>query len=126
MNPCPFCAIIAGRQPSTPVFENEDFVCFHPLYQEVPGHTLVVSRCHYSSFLDAPFAIGASLIHVFNELANVHGVASYNILNANGADAQQSVMHLHLHFLPRRNNDGINAWPELYRVAIAEPPARFD
>ncbi|MCM2291133.1 HIT domain-containing protein [Allorhizobium sp. BGMRC 0089] len=40
----------------------------------------------------------------------------FNLLNANGQSAEQSVDHLHFHFLPRFPEDGIKAWPILSSV----------
>ena len=39
--------------------------------------------------------------------------AGFNLLNANGKSAEQSVEHLHFHFLPRFPGDGVNAWPDV-------------
>ena len=117
MSSCIFCAITAGVQPAKVVLDNVDFLCFLPLDQEVPGHTLIVSKAHYASLLDAPPHIGTSLIEVCQSLVQIYsnsmGATSFNLLSANGADAQQSVWHLHLHFLPRKPMDAINAWPQL-------------
>jgi histidine triad (HIT) family protein len=41
------------------------------------------------------------------------GSAGFNLLNANGIAAEQSVLHFHLHFLPRFRNDVYSAWPKL-------------
>jgi histidine triad (HIT) family protein len=41
------------------------------------------------------------------------GSAGFNLLNANGVAAEQSVPHLHFHFLPRFTHDAYSAWPEL-------------
>ena len=40
------------------------------------------------------------------------GATGFNLLNANGQSAGQSVNHLHFHFLPRFADDGLNAWPD--------------
>ncbi|WP_324250159.1 HIT family protein [Enterococcus gallinarum] len=37
-----------------------------------------------------------------------------NFLSAHGAAAQQSVNHLHIHLIPRKEGDGINAWPDFH------------
>lgn len=39
------------------------------------------------------------------------GYDGVNLLNASGESAGQSVSHYHVHIIPRRKNDGINAWP---------------
>ena len=39
------------------------------------------------------------------------GYQGVNILNASGKAAQQSILHFHIHIIPRKENDGINAWP---------------
>ncbi|MDE1715407.1 HIT family protein [Chromobacterium amazonense] len=114
---CPFCAIAAQAEHPAVMHQNEDWLCLPPLQQEAPGHTLLVSREHYASLQDAPAAIGAGLIGACQWLNRHFALAlqsdGFNLLNANGDAAQQSVPHLHLHFLPRRIRDGINAWPKL-------------
>lgn len=114
---CPFCRIAAGRQVAEVVLQSASFICFAPLVREVPGHTVIASKMHFENMLEAPGALGAELIEICRELARYHrstmGAAAFNLLMANGEEAQQSVPHLHFHYLPRRNDDGIDAWPLL-------------
>lgn len=117
MTTCPLCEIAAGNS-STPIrLETDYFVCFPPLVQEVPGHTVIASKLHYPTLLDLPPHIGASFVATCQELARHFqrdvGPSAFNLLSANGTNAQQSVMHFHAHFLPRHANDGIDAWPLL-------------
>ena len=46
------------------------------------------------------------------------GYSGVNLMNASGADAQQSVFHLHIHIVPRKNNDGMNTWPQLEKKEL--------
>ena len=50
---------------------------------------------------------------VSEHYVNSCGYQGVNILNASGESAQQSVPHLHFHIIPRRRDDGLNAWPSL-------------
>jgi len=119
MNACAFCAIAAREQPAIVIHESGAFICFLPLEQEVPGHTIIASKAHHQSMLDAPASIGGDFIGVCQYLANhyrqTRDAVAFNLLNANGVAAHQSVMHLHFHFFPRHSNDGIDAWPVLPR-----------
>lgn len=114
---CPFCRIAAGRQVAEVVLQSASFICFAPLVREVPGHTVIASKQHFEHLLEAPGALGAELIEICRELACYHrstmGAPAFNLLSANGVEAQQSVPHLHFHYLPRRKDDGIDAWPLL-------------
>nr|WP_255533734.1 HIT family protein [Reinekea sp. G2M2-21] len=51
--------------------------------------------------------------YVYSEVSSQYGFTGFNILNATGVSAQQSIDHLHFHILPRREGDGIDAWPVL-------------
>ena len=83
----------------------------------MPGHTVIASKQHVENLLEAPGALGAELIEICKALARSYrstmGAAAFNLLIANGEEAQQSVPHLHFHYLPRRKDDGIDAWPLL-------------
>lgn len=117
---CPFCRIAAGRQAAEVVLQSPSLICFAPLVREVPGHTVIASKQHFENLLKAPAALGAELVEICREVARYHcstmSAAAFNLLMANGAEAQQSVPHLHFHYLPRRKDDGIDAWPLLSGV----------
>ena len=117
MKICPFCRIVTGVGAAEVVHQSDRFICFLPLVQEAPGHTIIAPKAHHESLLDAPAELGTEFIEVCKHLAQ-HYLATleapaFNLLSANGAEAQQSVMHLHFHFIPRRRNDRIDAWPAL-------------
>jgi histidine triad (HIT) family protein len=117
MSSCVFCSIVSQQQEATFLCESEHFVCFASLTQETPGHTIIASKSHYQNMLDAPASLGSDLFAICQQLAkefkSANGAQGFNLLNANEVVAQQSVMHLHFHFLPRHSDDAINAWPVL-------------
>lgn len=114
---CPFCAIAAGEAPARIVHETDDLLCFFPLQPNVLGHTLIVTRSHHEHVGDCPVAIGSSVFAAAQELDRHYRVAlgatGFNLLNASGVDAEQSVPHFHFHFFPRRPGDGLSTWPQL-------------
>ena len=48
---------------------------------------------------------------IANHLVDNCGYDGVNLLNASDESAGQSVPHFHIHIIPRKNNDGIDAWP---------------
>lgn len=114
---CIFCRIIKGELPSLVLEETEDFLCFLPINMECFGHTLIVPKVHYSDVATSPPEIGQGVFHCAQLLArkfdSKFGRSGFNLLNANGVSAEQSVPHLHFHFLPRCAEDGLSAWPHL-------------
>ncbi|MEO7252669.1 MAG: HIT domain-containing protein [Casimicrobium sp.] len=121
MNTCVFCSIVAREESAVVVHESAEFICFLPLLREVPGHTIIASKSHYESMLDAPTSVGSDFVGACQHLANYYRQSSnavaFNLLSANDDAAQQSVMHWHFHFLPRHSNDSISAWPSLSGVS---------
>lgn len=49
---------------------------------------------------------------VSNHLTEKCGYEGVNLLNASDESAGQSVPHFHIHIIPRKRNDGIDAWPK--------------
>jgi histidine triad (HIT) family protein len=117
MDGCVFCAIVEGREAARVVFETPEVICIFPLTPEVPGHTLIVSRTHYHDVMDAPTALGEAMFKAAQALATRYrsalGATGFNLLHASGSSAGQSVPHLHFHFMPRFEDDGISLWPQL-------------
>lgn len=101
---CVFCGIVAGTQPSVTVKRWPEALAFLPLNPVTGGHVLVVPRTHVTDAAESPM-VTALVMARSAELAGMYDAA--NILTSIGADATQSVMHLHVHVIPRRVGDGL-------------------
>lgn len=101
---CLFCEIAAGRIPSKKAYEDESVVAFYDIAPQAPVHILVIPRRHIESAQALTEADDALLGHLFavaRKLADETGVAKtgYRLITNVGADAGQSVPHLHLHLI---------------------------
>jgi histidine triad (HIT) family protein len=124
---CKFCAIIAGEVPAHFVLETDDVVAFldhRPLFK---GHTLVLPRAHIETLLDLPEAfVGPYFLEVQRVTAAVTAamVAQGTFVAENNV-VSQSVLHLHVHVVPRRRKDGLRGffWPRTRYESDAEMAA---
>jgi histidine triad (HIT) family protein len=103
--PCPFCEIVAGRAPVEIVREWDDAIAIVPLGPVVDGHILVIPREHVTDFADDP-VVSATTAYRAAELA-AESDDPMNLITSRGREATQSVFHLHLHLVPRAENDGL-------------------
>jgi histidine triad (HIT) family protein len=114
---CIFCEINKGNLPANIVKESDHCIAFTPLDMEVDGHLLVVPKEHYCDITDIAsdtlFSVMCFVKEVCNSLKEKYNFTGFNLLNASGVAAQQSVGHFHIHIIPRKENDGIEAWPKL-------------
>lgn len=107
---CLFCKIAAGEIPSDILHSDEQVVLFHDANPRAPTHVLAIPRRHIPSAADLTDADGELLAALFGALRRVAedaGVHGYRIVTNVGADAGQSVFHLHLHLLAGRHM----SWP---------------
>lgn len=113
---CIFCKIINGEIPSFKIYENDDVLCFLDISASTPGHTLVIPKKHYENIFDLDSTMASKLIQAAQVVAKIQkeklGVAAVNLINNSGELAGQSVMHFHLHVIPRYENDGIKIAPK--------------
>jgi len=102
---CIFCRIASGEIPAARVAESDAAVAFRDLNPQAPVHVLVVPRRHVASLADAAEGdeLGALLL-LAREVARLEGIADrgYRVVTNSGADAGQTVHHLHLHVLGGR------------------------
>ena len=104
---CLFCRIAAGEIPSRPVHEDDEVFFFHDLNPQAPVHVLGVPRRHVASLAaagDADVSMLGRLLQASAAVARDLGVAErgYRVVTNVGADAGQSVAHLHVHLLAGR------------------------
>ena len=112
---CIFCKIISGELPGKIIYENKYAVVFMDIAGDVDGHMLAVPRKHVKNILDCDPDTLNHLIAAIKKVA-VHcaekcGYDGVNLLNASDESAGQSVLHFHIHIIPRKKEDGIDAWP---------------
>lgn len=105
---CIFCRIVSGEIPSRRVYADEAAIAFLDLEPLKRGHTLVVPRDHVADALDSPAtlaAIAPAIAATGRLLRDRLKATSVNIVSNVGADAGQSVFHLHVHVVPRYADD---------------------
>ncbi len=106
---CVFCKIRDGRIPSVKIYEDERTLAFMDINPLNSGHCLVVTKAHAPTLFDASVEdLTAAMVTVKKVAQAVREAVrpdGMNLLQANGAAAFQSVPHLHLHIIPRWNND---------------------
>lgn len=100
-----FGKILRGEIPCHRVWEDEHVLAFLDIGPLARGHTLVIPK-EPAATLDAlsdesAAALGRVLPRVCRAVKEVTGVPDYNVLQNNGADAHQAVMHVHFHIIPK-------------------------
>lgn len=103
MNDCLFCKIIKGEIPSTKVYEDDLVYAFRDIAPQAPCHVLVIPKAHLSSVNDITPENSAVVAHIFEvipQIAAAEGLTGgYRVVSNCGADAGQTVHHLHFHIL---------------------------
>ena len=107
---CIFCKIAAGEIPSQTVYEDDDFRAILDLGPATDGHTLILPKDHAANLFELPEDIAAKLTPLAaklgKQLVDKLGADGLNVIQNNGEVAGQTVMHYHLHLIPRYKNDG--------------------
>jgi histidine triad (HIT) family protein len=111
---CVFCGIIA-RDEYDSISRDGEVVAFAPLHPVVPGHMLAVPVRHVTDALASPLVTAAA----FRYAAQI-AQAPCNLMTSAGREATQTVFHLHVHIVPRREHDGLMLpWSEQQARAAA-------
>lgn len=107
MDDCLFCKIINGEIPSDTLYEDDDVFAFRDITPQAPVHFLVIPKKHISG----PAAVAAQdeeligkMMRVGAKVARQEGIGDgFRLVYNNGADAGQTVFHIHMHILGGRD-----------------------
>ena len=105
---CLFCKIIKGEIPSKKVYEDETVFAFEDIAPTAPVHYLFIPKHHIASLNEVDETLGASLIgKIYVAIAKVakdkgFDKTGYRVVSNCGADAGQTVHHIHFHVLAGR------------------------
>lgn len=108
---CIFCKIIKGEIPSSKIYEDKSFIAFKDINPAAPFHTLVVPKDHRASlneYEDADKKLLGDLLLTAKKIAKEAGIDSYRTVINTGAQACQSVFHLHLHIISGRKLEWVH------------------
>ena len=110
MSDCLFCKIAAGIIPSNKVYEDETVFAFYDIDPQAPVHFLVIPKAHIASCGEIIAENSAVVAHIFEVISKVTkelGITDFRVVSNCGAQAGQSVPHLHFHVLSGRDM----TWP---------------
>lgn len=103
---CLFCKIIAGEIPSKKVYEDEFVYAFHDIAPQTPTHILVIPKKHLASADEVDASNSVYVAKIFEAIPKIAAeaglVGGYRVITNCGADACQSVKHLHFHVMGGR------------------------
>jgi histidine triad (HIT) family protein len=116
MDDCIFCKIIQGKIPCAKVYEDDNVFAFLDIGPVNKGHTLVVPKEHYRTFLETPDEVMQEIIVAGKKISK----AIIKAVKADGINigistekaAGQVIFHTHMHLMPRFANDGYKHWPQ--------------
>ena len=106
MENCIFCGIVKEELSSYTFYKDEIATAFLDINPVALGHTLVIPNKHFNrldTINDEEVMKGLmnALIKVSNLLISSGICTDFTILNDNGINAQQDIMHTHFHIIPR-------------------------
>ena len=107
---CIFCKIANGEIPSKTLYEDERFQVILDLGPATKGHALILPKDHFSNLFELPDETAGEVMKLARRMAvqmkeKLHA-DGFNLVQNNGECAGQTVMHFHLHLIPRYEGDG--------------------
>ncbi len=109
---CIFCKIAGGQIPSHSIYEDEDFKVIMDISPASRGHAIILPKNHAANLFELEDEDASKIMIVARKCAlamkkTLH-FDGINILQNNGETAGQTVFHLHVHLIPRYENDTVN------------------
>jgi histidine triad (HIT) family protein len=122
---CVFCSIISKKTSAAHVFESDGFIAFMDKYPINTGHTLVLPKEHYQTISDMPLKDVGKLFslssHIAKAVIRAVSAEGFTLGQNNGEAANQIVPHVHVHIVPRFDNDSEKGrWPSRKTSSVQE------
>ncbi|MCM1307480.1 MAG: HIT family protein [Butyrivibrio sp.] len=109
---CIFCKLANGIFDTNTVYEDEDFRVILDIEPAAKGHALILPKKHFANALEADGdTLGRAMklaAQTGRAVKEAFGCDGINILQNNGEAAGQTVFHLHIHVIPRREKDTVS------------------
>lgn len=111
-----FSKILRGEIPCYKLYEDDKVLAFLDLFPISNGHALIIPKEAKATIDqlsdDSAAAIGRVIPRIARAVMKATGATAYNVLQNNGAEAHQAVMHVHFHIIPKFEKSGLGiSWP---------------
>lgn len=107
MDDCLFCKIINGDIPSDKLYEDDDVYAFRDISPQAPTHFLVIPKKHISGpseVSEEDEKVIGKMLRIAADIAQQEGIGdAFRTVFNNGAEAGQTVFHIHMHVLGGRS-----------------------
>ncbi len=103
---CLFCKICKGEIPADKLFEDDEVLAFRDINPEAPVHFLVIPKKHISGPADVgkeEEQLIGKMMRIGSQVAKQEGIDHFRVVYNNGAQAGQTVFHIHMHILGGRS-----------------------
>lgn len=109
-----FHQIRDGEAPAHIVYDTADVLAFLDINPATKGHTLIIPKDHSEGLQDTPTETWMELIKASKTLADhyedVLGCDGFNVIQSTGEAAEQEIPYIHIHLIPRYNDDAFKLW----------------
>ena len=114
-NECLFCSVVSGKQKERIVFSDDVSLAFLDSKPIFPGHCLLIPKEHFVTIMETPDELikKLSLNAKRLSIAVQKAMKSEGVLVLANNIVSQSILHLHIHVIPRNKGDGLKGflWP---------------
>ena len=102
---CIFCKIANGEIPSSTIYQDENFRVILDLGPASRGHALIMPKEHFKDVCELDEKVAAKVLPLAAKIGTAMkkslGCAGFNLVQNNGEVAGQTVLHFHVHVIPR-------------------------
>ena len=125
---CIFCKIVSKEIPTKILYEDDDTVSFLDAFPVAKGHTLVIPKTHHAKIQDLPFDINQKLFDTVHKMTSKVDSLEGSTLIAihNGKESGQEIPHVHVHLIPRSNDDSAGPVHSMFKDKIELSESEID
>ena len=125
---CVFCKIVSGEIKSKFLKETKHSVSFLDAFPLASGHVLVIPKDHHEKIQDMDIQENTDLFSLVHEIiSNVDKITGSTLVAIhNGEEAGQEIPHVHVHLVPRSNDDSAGAIHSMFNSTVTLSESEMD
>ena len=125
---CIFCKIISKEIPTKILYEDDYTISFLDAFPVAKGHTLVIPKTHHAKIQDLPFDVNQKLFDAVHKMTSKVDSLEGSTLIAihNGKESGQEIPHVHVHLIPRSNDDSAGPVHSMFKDKIELSESEID